>query len=112
MKGASFHLLNAGSCQEEPDVGCGALPTPSAQVGRLRLAASQALATLEASDRAALAQRADLVKQIPQYVPVTGSFLRQIHPLEGDLSEAFHYNELSYFQTSNRMSPFGAKGLH
>lgn len=48
----------------------------------------------------------------PQYVPITGSFLRQIHPLEGDLSEAFHYNELSYFQTSNRMSPFGAKGLH
>jgi len=64
------------------------------------------------TSQALAAQQADLVKQIPLHVPVTGSFLRQMHPLEGDLSEAFHYNELSYFPTSNRMSPFGATGLH
>lgn len=68
---------------------------------------------LEAGDRAVLAQRADLVKQIP---PVCSRhrFLPSSDPSfwRGILSEAFHYNELSYFQTSNRMSPFGAKGLH
>lgn len=76
----------------------------------MKLPGNPGLSTLEAGNRAVLAQRADLVKQIPQFVPVTSPFPPQIPPLEGDLSERFRYNELTHFQTGNRLSPFGARG--
>lgn len=47
----------------------------------------------------------------PQSVPVTGPFLSQIPPLEGDLSEVFRSNELRYFQTGNRCPRLGGEGL-
>lgn len=54
--------------------------------GGVKLPGNAGLSMLEAGSRAVLAQQADLVKQIPQFVPVTGPFPPQIPPLEGDLS--------------------------
>lgn len=86
MKGASFHPLKAGLWPADPSGGYGTLPTLSMWDGEVKLPGNPGLSTLEAGNRAVLAQQADLVKQIPQFVPVTGPFPHQIPPLEGDLS--------------------------